>query len=99
IVTPAMMSILGATSEDMEEILRSLGYRHEAMEAAAVTAKLAELDAFAAEAAAKEAGTAPVAEAEKPAVPAAEPVPAPVATTEAETEAKVDEAAPVAEAA
>src|SRR5690606_9851908 len=29
----------------------------------------------------------------------AEPVPAPVATTEAETEAKVDEAAPVAEAA
>src|SRR5690606_19775167 len=100
IVTPAMMSILGATTEDMEEILRSLGYRHEAMEAAAVTAKLAELDAFAAEAAAKEAGVSPVAEAEKPAVPAAEPVPAPVVVAEAETEAKVDEAVPVtAEAA
>lgn len=96
IVTPAMMSILGATTDDMEEILRSLGYRHEAMEAAAVTAKLAELDAFAAEAAAKEAGVSPVAEAEKPAVPAAEPVPAPVVVAEAETEAKVDEAAPVA---
>ncbi len=53
IVTPAMMSILGATAEDMEEVLKSLGYRHEAMEAAAVTAKLAELDAFAAEAAAR----------------------------------------------
>jgi len=66
IVTPAMMSILGATAEDMEEILKSLGYRHEPMDAAAVTAKLAELDAFAAEAKAK-------AEA-KPAVPAAEPV-------------------------
>ena len=97
IVTPAMMSILGATTEDMEEILRSLGYRHEAMEAAAVTAKLAELDAFAAEAAAKEAGVSPVAEAEKPAVPAAEPVPAPVVIAEEEVEAKADEAAPAAE--
>jgi len=97
IVTPAMMSILGATTEDMEEILRSLGYRHEAVEAAAVTAKLAELDAFAAEAAAKEAGVSPVAEAEKPAVPAAEPVPAPVVVAEEEVEAKADEAAPAAE--
>jgi len=96
IVTPAMMSILGATTDDMEEILKSLGYRHEAMEAAAVTAKLAELDAFAAEAAAKETGVSPVAEAEKPAVPAAEPVPAPVVVAETETEAKAEEAAPVA---
>jgi ATP-dependent RNA helicase SUPV3L1/SUV3 len=89
IVTPAMMSILGATTEDMEEILKSLGYRHEAAEAAAVTAKLAELDAFAAAAAQAEAvvedtvfkpavpAAAPASEA-KPAVPAAEPVPAPV---------------------
>src|SRR5690606_41718808 len=30
IVTPAMMSILGATAEDMEEILKGLGYRGEA---------------------------------------------------------------------
>ncbi len=99
IVTPAMMSILGATTDDMEEILKSLGYRHEAMEAAAVTAKLAELDAFAAEAAAKEAGVSPVAEAEKPAVPAAEPVPALVVVAEAEAEAKVEEAVGAAETA
>lgn len=46
-VTPSMMSILGATPDDMEEVLKSLGYRHEAMEAPAVAAKLAELDAFA----------------------------------------------------
>ena len=91
IVTPAMMSILGATAEDMEEILKSLGYRSEAVAAADAAAKLAELDAFAAEAAAKDvvveeavfAPAAPVAVVEKPAVPAAEPVPAPVATAEA----------------
>ncbi|MCB1419042.1 MAG: helicase, partial [Notoacmeibacter sp.] len=47
IVTPAMMSILGATAEDMEEILKGLGYRHEAKEAAAVEAHLAGLDAAA----------------------------------------------------
>src|SRR5690606_19598783 len=51
IVTPAMMSILGATPEDMEEILKSLGYRHEEANAVEVAEKLAELDAFAAEAA------------------------------------------------
>ncbi|HWD12451.1 MAG TPA: helicase-related protein [Pseudochrobactrum sp.] len=54
-VTPSMMSILGATPEDMEEVLKSLGYRHEAMEAPAVAAKLAELDAFAEADAAKKA--------------------------------------------
>ena len=55
-VTPSMMSILGATPEDMEEVLKSLGYRHEALEAPAVAAKLAELDAFAEADAAKQAG-------------------------------------------
>lgn len=45
LVTPAMMSILGATAEDMEEILKSLGYRSEAKPAAEVQAKLATLDA------------------------------------------------------
>jgi ATP-dependent RNA helicase SUPV3L1/SUV3 len=97
IVTPAMMSILGATTEDMEEILKSLGYRHEAMEAADVAAKLAELDAFAAEAAAKDAGaavSAVAAETENPAVPAAEPVPAPVVAVEV----KAEEPAPAVEA-
>ncbi|QVQ36458.1 helicase [Pseudochrobactrum algeriensis] len=57
-VTPSMMSILGATPEDMEEVLKSLGYRHEAMEAPAVAAKLAELDAFAEADAAKQTGEA-----------------------------------------
>ncbi|MFD2652818.1 helicase-related protein [Brucella rhizosphaerae] len=101
IVTPAMMSILGATGEDMEEILKSLGYRHEAVDAANVAAKLAELDAFAAEVVVKDTvfkAAAPVAvanEGEKPAVPAAEPVPAPVEAVVAET---VEEAKPAAEA-
>ena len=42
-VTPAMMSILGATADDMEEILKGLGYRAEAKPAAEVQARL---DAF-----------------------------------------------------
>ncbi len=56
LVTPAMMSILGATAEDMEEILKGLGYRAEAKPAAEVQAKLETLDAAeAARAAAAEA--------------------------------------------
>ncbi|MGI6856478.1 helicase-related protein [Mesorhizobium sp. 1B3] len=47
LVTPAMMSILGATADDMEEILRGLGYRGEPKPAAEVKARLAELDAAA----------------------------------------------------
>ncbi|TPF74968.1 helicase [Brucella gallinifaecis] len=100
IVTPAMMSILGATAEDMEEILKSLGYRHEAMDATLVAAKLAELDAFAAQAQAevaveedtvfKAAVPAAVVK-EKPAVPAAEPVPAPVQTLVVEEKPETQE--------
>ena len=52
IVTPAMMSILGATAEDMEEILKALGYRSEARPAAEVQARLEALDAAEAERAA-----------------------------------------------
>jgi len=44
-VTPAMMSILGAKAEDMEEILKGLGYRSEARPVATVTARLESLDA------------------------------------------------------
>ncbi len=44
VVTPAMMSILGATADDMEEILRGLGYRGEARPAAEVKTKLESLD-------------------------------------------------------
>jgi ATP-dependent RNA helicase SUPV3L1/SUV3 len=43
-VTPAMMSILGAKADDMEEILKGLGYRAEAKPAAEVTARLEALD-------------------------------------------------------
>jgi ATP-dependent RNA helicase SUPV3L1/SUV3 len=45
VVTPAMMSILGATSEDMTEILRGLGYRSDALSAEFVEKHLADLDA------------------------------------------------------
>jgi ATP-dependent RNA helicase SUPV3L1/SUV3 len=40
LVTPPMMSILGATAEDMEEILKGLGYRAEPKPAAEVKARL-----------------------------------------------------------
>lgn len=43
VVIPAMMSILGATADDMEEILKNLGYRQEAVDAAIVAAKLTEI--------------------------------------------------------
>ncbi len=45
VVTPAMMSILGATSEDMEEILKNLGYRAEPAPAEEVSAHIAKIDA------------------------------------------------------
>ncbi len=51
-VTPPMMSILGATADDMEEILKGLGYRAEPKPAAEVKAKLEALDNAAREAAA-----------------------------------------------
>ncbi|WP_027166686.1 helicase-related protein [Mesorhizobium sp. WSM3224] len=51
-VTPPMMSILGATADDMEEILKGLGYRSEAKPAAEIKAKLDALDDAARETAA-----------------------------------------------
>jgi ATP-dependent RNA helicase SUPV3L1/SUV3 len=51
-VTPPMMSILGATADDMEEILKGLGYRAEAKPAAEVKARLEAQDNAAREAAA-----------------------------------------------
>jgi ATP-dependent RNA helicase SUPV3L1/SUV3 len=45
VVTPSMMSILGATADDMEEVLKNLGYRSEPADAGSVAAKLTELDA------------------------------------------------------
>ncbi len=56
LVTPAMMSILGATAEDMEEVLKGLGYRPEGVVAETVEAEVDRLDAAtrAAEIAARE---------------------------------------------
>jgi ATP-dependent RNA helicase SUPV3L1/SUV3 len=45
VVTPQMMSILGATADDIEEILKGLGYRGEPRPAAQVRAQLADIDA------------------------------------------------------
>ena len=53
LVTPAMMSILGANADDIEEILKGLGYRAEPKPAAEVKAKLEALDTAAREAAEK----------------------------------------------
>src|SRR5690606_17717505 len=50
-VTPPMMSILGANAEDLEEILKNLGYRPEAKPAADIEARLGEIDRQAREAA------------------------------------------------
>ena len=86
-VTPAMMSILGATPEDMEEILKALGYRAEAKPAADVQARIEVLD---------RAEQERVAQAEAAqAVPAAEPETSAesgeVAATEVSTEQPVTE--------
>lgn len=43
-VIPPMMSILGANADDMEEILKGLGYRADAKPATEVKAKIAEID-------------------------------------------------------
>jgi ATP-dependent RNA helicase SUPV3L1/SUV3 len=71
LVTPAMMSILGATADDMEEILKGLGYRGEPKPAADVKAKLESLDQAARAAAEAEAARRKAA-AEAAAAPAAE---------------------------
>jgi len=47
LVTPVMMSILGASHGDMEEILKNLGYRYHKMAASEVAAKMAAMDATA----------------------------------------------------
>lgn len=77
-VTPPMMSILGATADDMEDILKGLGYRAEPKPAAEVKARLeaqdnAAWEAAAAKQAAEEAARAEQAKAaEAAASPAAE---------------------------
>ncbi|TIQ20292.1 MAG: helicase [Mesorhizobium sp.] len=91
-VTPPMMSILGATADDMEEILKGLGYRAEPKPAVEVKARLEAQDNAAREAAAakqaaeEQAGQAKAAEAA-------------IADTAAEAPADSSEPDAVAEAA
>ncbi|TPM04651.1 helicase-related protein [Mesorhizobium sp. B2-3-10] len=99
-VTPPMMSILGATADDMEEILKGLGYRAEPKPAAEVKARLeaqdnAAREAAAARQAAEEAARAEQAKAaEEAASPAAEGVElVPDAATDVETEVPAEVAA------
>lgn len=104
-VTPPMMSILGATADDMEEILKGLGYRAEPKPPAEVKARLeaqdiAAREAAAAKLAAEEAAKAEQAKAAEAAAidAAAEAVEGsePAATAEAIAEIPVE---PIAEAA
>ncbi|MBZ9759992.1 helicase [Mesorhizobium sp. CA8] len=88
-VTPPMMSILGATADDMEEILKGLGYRSEAKPAAEVKAKLDALDA-----AAREAAAAKLAAEE--ATRAAQATEAQAAATDTAAEATVEGSEPAA---
>ncbi len=97
-VTPAMMSILGANADDMEEILKGLGYRGEAKPAADVKTKLEAMDEAvrkaAADAAAKREAEA-AARADGPVVPTedgeATSVAAPEADGGADASAAVEE--------
>ncbi|GLS30418.1 ATP-dependent RNA helicase SUPV3L1/SUV3 [Mesorhizobium albiziae] len=73
LVTPAMMSILGATADDIEEILKGLGYRAEPKPAAEVKSKLEALDVAAREAAEKAAAERAAKKAAELAAQAAEP--------------------------
>ncbi|TPK78393.1 helicase [Mesorhizobium sp. B2-4-18] len=100
-VTPPMMSILGATADDMEEILKGLGYRAEPKSAAEVKARLeaqdnAAREAAAARQAAEEAARAEQAKAaEESAAEGAELVPDAATDVETEVPAEVAADAPV----
>ncbi|QKC94479.1 helicase-related protein [Mesorhizobium sp. NZP2298] len=88
-VTPPMMSILGATADDMEEILKGLGYRAEPKPAAEVKARLEAQDTAAREAAAAKLAAEEAARAEQ--AKAAEAV-----ATDAATEAAIEGSEPAA---
>jgi ATP-dependent RNA helicase SUPV3L1/SUV3 len=99
IATPAMLSILGATADDIEEILKGLGYRAESLPAEQVVSHLASTAPAAAQPAAE------AVEAEKPATDEettaeeqTDEQPAADATAEAVAEAPAAET-PLAEAA
>ncbi|MEP6566524.1 MAG: helicase, partial [Mesorhizobium sp.] len=91
-VTPPMMSILGATADDMEEILKGLGYRAEPKPAAEVKARLEAQDSAAREAAAAKLAAEEAARAEQ-----AKAAEAANALAEAPAEGSEPDAAPVTE--
>ncbi|MGX5845630.1 helicase-related protein [Mesorhizobium sp. PL10] len=88
-VTPPMMSILGATADDMEEILKGLGYRAEPKPPAEVKARLEAQDNAAREAAAAKLAADEAAKAEQ--AKAAE-----ATATDAVAQAPVDGSEPTA---
>lgn len=91
IVTPPMMSILGATADDMEEILKGLGYRAEPKPAVEVKARLEAQDNAAREAAVAKLATEEAARAEQ--AKAAE-----AAATDAAAETAVEGSEPASDA-
>ncbi|MDX8519119.1 helicase-related protein [Mesorhizobium dulcispinae] len=96
-VTPPMMSILGATADDMEEILKGLGYRPEPKPAAEVKAKLDALDTAAREATAAKLAAEEAARAAQAAeVPSADAAGDTVADSETATEANAEAVADTA---
>ncbi|RUW59213.1 helicase-related protein [Mesorhizobium sp. M7A.F.Ca.US.008.03.1.1] len=90
-VTPPMMSILGATTDDMEEILKGLGYRAEPKPAVEVKARLEAQDNAAREAAMAKLAAEEVARSEQ--AKAAE-----AAATDAAAEAAVEGSEPALDA-
>nr|MBA3447516.1 helicase [Pseudaminobacter sp.] len=108
LVTPAMMSILGANLDDIEEILKGLGYRADPKPAVEVKARLEAIDiaarqaveaAAAAKAAAEQASEADAWDTEKPAdapieTPASDGPDQTIAQSDAISEAPVDVGAP-----
>jgi ATP-dependent RNA helicase SUPV3L1/SUV3 len=91
-VTPPMMSILGATADDMEEILKGLGYRAEPKPAVEIKARLEAQDNAAREAAVAKLAAEEAARAEQ--AKAAE-----AAATDAAAEAAVEGSQPASDAA
>jgi ATP-dependent RNA helicase SUPV3L1/SUV3 len=92
ISTPAMLSILGATAEDIEEILKGLGYRSESVTADVAAAHLAGLEANA-----DSADAGPVVEvvAAKQIAKPEEPVTEQASTTDTSDEPKSDVETPI----
>ncbi len=87
LVTPAMMSILGATADDMDEVLKGLGYRAQGVPVPEVEATLRRLDEESAKA-------ADAAKAAQTPAPGEAPAPAEAADGEGAGAAEVVSAAP-----